>query len=287
MSDSTTFAAHRIAIRAGFVRGWIESRQSLGGMRFLAYLIGPIIYLLVLLFMRGDTVPGTEFALGAMVLPSIVGMSIAYGGLLAPAGAIAVEREDGTLLRAKATPNGMLGYLIGKIVMISLNSLIGLAALVIPGFLVAEYLVFDTRTWLLLGLVYILGMTATVPISAALGAVLKNSAQSGWIFLFSTLLIAPSGIFYPITVLPIWMQWFGQAFPYYWLGLGARAAMLPAEMAAAELGQSWRLMEMTLVLLAWSVVGFILAPRLLRRMARRQAGSVMNEARERFLKRGY
>ena len=36
-------------------------------------------------------------------------------------------------------------------------------------FLVAEHLVFDIRAWLLLGLVYVLGMSATVPISAALG----------------------------------------------------------------------------------------------------------------------
>ena len=31
--------------------------------------------------------------------------------------ALAMEREDGTLLRAKAIPNGMLGYLIGKLVL--------------------------------------------------------------------------------------------------------------------------------------------------------------------------
>ncbi len=32
---------------------------------------------------------------------------------------LTVEREDGTLLRAKAIPNGMIGYLIGKVVMVS------------------------------------------------------------------------------------------------------------------------------------------------------------------------
>jgi hypothetical protein len=30
-----------------------------------------------------------------------------------------IEREDGPLLRAKAIPNGMLGYLLGKVVNIS------------------------------------------------------------------------------------------------------------------------------------------------------------------------
>ena len=40
-------------------------------------------------------------------------------------------------------------------------------------------------------------------------------------------LIAISGIFYPITALPGWLQWIAQVFPVYWLGLGMRSALLP------------------------------------------------------------
>jgi len=94
MKDTPTLNAHRVAIRAGLARGLIETRQSLAGFRFLAYLLFPTIYFFVLLFQRNSTVPGTDFSLGAMVLPSLVGMSIAFGGLLGPAGTIAVERED-------------------------------------------------------------------------------------------------------------------------------------------------------------------------------------------------
>ena len=47
-------------------------------------------------------------------------------GLLGVAGQLAIEREDGTLLRAKAIPNGMLGYLIGKIVSIAGDAFVGL-----------------------------------------------------------------------------------------------------------------------------------------------------------------
>ena len=35
-----------------------------------------------------------------------------------------------------------------------------------------------------------------------------------------------SGIFYPITHLPVFLQWTGQVFPMYWLGLGMRSALL-------------------------------------------------------------
>jgi ABC-2 type transport system permease protein len=247
----------------------------------------PVIYAIVLLFMRDSTVPGTDFALGAMVLPSLVGMSIAFGGLMGPAGTIAVDREDGTLLRSKATPNGMLGYLVGKIVMFSFTMLVSLAALAIPGFLVAGDLVFDTRTWLLLALIFIFGMVSTVPISVSFGSLVKSSGQTGLLFLASILLIAPSGIFYPITAMPTWLQWVGQVFPFYWLGLGARSAMLPDAMAAVEIGGSWRTLEMFAVLGIWAAIGMVFAPILLRRMARRQSGSAVAQARERFLSKGY
>jgi ABC-2 type transport system permease protein len=83
----------------------------------LSHAIPPVLYVAALLFMRGKTVPGTDFALGTMVLPSLLGMSIVFGGLAAPTAVITTDRKDGTLLRAKATPNGMLGYLVGKIVL--------------------------------------------------------------------------------------------------------------------------------------------------------------------------
>ncbi len=78
-----------------------------------------------------------------------------------------------------------------------------------------------------------------------------------------------------------------QAFPIYWLGLGARSAMLPAEMVVAEIGQSWRTVEMFAVLGVWAVIGFLLAPSLLRRMARRQSGSAVAKVRERYMSKGY
>ena len=54
-------------------------------------------------------------------------------------------------------------------------------------------------------------------------------------------LVAISGIFYPITHLPGWLQGIGQVFPMYWLGLGMRAALLPSRLASVEIDGSWRL----------------------------------------------
>jgi ABC-2 type transport system permease protein len=90
-----------------------------------------------------------------------------------------------------------------------------------------------------------------------------------------------------MTVMPTWLQVAAQAFPIYWVGLGARSAMLPAAMVAAEIGQSWRTLEMVAVLCVWAGIGLLLAPPLLRRMARRQSGSAVAKVRERYMTKGY
>lgn len=280
------------ALRAGLLRGWIETRQNFTETAYVVgHAIPPVAYVAVLIFMarvtRGKTVPGTDLALVTMVLPSLVGMSIAYGGLSGPVTAITADREDGTLLRAKATPNGMLGYLVGKIVMFASTTLLGLIAIVVPGLLIVGGVTLDARAWLLLALVFVVGMVSTVPIGVALGSLMKSSLQAVLVPLAWTLVMAASGIFYPITILPTWLQCAVQAFPIYWLGLGARSAMLPAKMAAAEIGQSWRTLDMFAVLGVWAAIGFLLAPILLRRMARRQSGSALAKVRERYMTKGY
>jgi ABC-2 type transport system permease protein len=288
MTTTIVLDSRGAAIRAGLSRGWIETRQSFTEtINVISHALPPMVYVFVLLFMRGKTVPGTDFALGAMVLPSLLGMSIVFGGLSGPAGYIASDREDGTLLRAKATPHGMLGYLIGKIVMFALTTLLGLCAIVIPGIMIVDNLILDASAWLLLALIFVVGMVSTVPIGVALGSLVKSTLQAGLVTLACMLLMIPSGIFFPITVLPSWLQWVAQAFPFYWVGLGARSAMLPAEMVVVEIGGSWRTVEMFTVLGVWAVIGLLLAPILLRRMARRQSGSAMAKVRDRYMSKGY
>ncbi len=39
------------------------------------------------------------------------------------------------------------------------------------------------------------------------------------------------------TALPTWLQWIGQVFSFYWLGLGTRSALLLADLASVEIGE--------------------------------------------------
>ena len=274
------------AVRTGFARGGIELRQTLtNGLDLWTYLFPAVLLLGTIFFMRDATVPGTDFSLGARTLPSAFGMGLAFSGLVTVASLLVTDREDGTLLRAQATPNGMSGYLVGKIVLVGGMAVISLVIQLVPGLFLVEGLRVDAGGWLTLLWLVPLAFVATMPIGAVLGSVLDNPRNIGLIMLPMIGLIAISGIFYPISSMPGWLQGVGQVFPVYWLGLGMRSVFLPDALAAVELGHSWRHLEMVGVLGAWAVLGLLLAPVILRRMARRESGSTVAARREKAMQR--
>jgi ABC-2 type transport system permease protein len=271
------------AARAGLARGRAEVRQTLtNGQDLWNYLFPTVIFLVVMFFMRNASVPGTNFSLGSRTLPSVIGMGIAFGGLVTLMMSLAVEREDGTLLRAKAIPNGMLGYLIGKIVTVSGMTVVSQLFVLIPSLFMLDGISID---WFTLVWVVALGLVATLPLGAVAGSLFSNPRNSGLIMLPVMGLVAVSGIFYPIGSMPEWVQGLAQVFPIYWLGLGMRSAMLPDHLAAVEIGESWRHLETLGVLGAWAVAGLVVAPMVLRRMARRESGSSVAARREKAMQR--
>ena len=272
--------------RLGIARGGIEVRHALTYWPDLVQsLFLTVIQLVVLFLMRGHQVPGTTFSLGSLTLPSVIGMSFALGGLLGVVGLISVDREDGTLLRAKATPDGMAAYVIGRITHISATTLVGLVLTLLLGLLAFPGVQLTAPGAATLAGVAVLGLLATIPIGITLGSLLPNPRFIPLVLLPFGALTAISGIFYPITHLPGWLQGIGQLFPMYWLGLGMRAALLPSHLAAVEIDGSWRLPLVFLALALWAVLGLTAAPPVLRRMARRESGSRVAERRERAMLR--
>lgn len=275
------------AARVGLVRGRIELKQTFTNPQDLwAYLFPAVALTTVMVFMRGATVPGVNgLSLSTRTLPSVLGMNIAFAGLISLAQVLTTEREDGTLLRAKAIPHGMLGYLIGKIVQVSGMALIGNALVLISGLFVAGGLDVGLGAWLSLLGVIVLGLVATMPIGAIFGSMISSPRAMGLVVLPMMGTVAISGIFYPITALPTWLQSIGQVFPTYWVGLGMRAALLPDAAVAAEIGHSWRHLETIGVLGVWAALGLIVAPVVLRRMARHESGSAVAARRDKALQR--
>jgi len=274
------------AIRSGFARGAIELRQTVTTATDLwTYLFPAVLLLGTIFFMRDAHVPGTDFSLGARTLPGSFGMGLAFSGLMTVGQLLTVDREDGTLLRAKATPNGMAGYLVGKIVLVGGMTLVSFLLQLIPGLFLVDGLRVDAGGWLTLIWLVPLAFIATMPLGAVLGSLFDSPRNMGLIMLPIIGLVAISGIFYPISAMPGWLQAVAQVFPIYWLGLGMRSVFLPGSLAAVELHHSWMSLTTAGVLAAWAVLGLLIAPVILRRMARRESGSAVAARRERAMSR--
>lgn len=275
------------AARAGARRGWTEFRQTFTtGQDVFGYVLWTVLLVVPLFLVRDDPLKDAGISAGAFMLPSMLGMTLAFTGMMTTAQLLATEREDGTLLRAKAVPHGMVGYLVGKIVTVSGTALVSMA---LP-FAVGVFLVDGVARQgggALLTLVWVvpLGLLATLPMGAVIGSLVTSPRAVGLLMLPVMGLIVVSGIYFPLSTLPEWLRTVGQIFPVYWLGLGLRAALLPADAVVVEVGESWRYVETAGVLGAWAVAGLLLAPPVLRRMARRESGAAMAERHRKAMQR--
>jgi ABC-2 type transport system permease protein len=275
------------AARTGLGRGWTEFRHSLTRAdEYMFTLLTSGVVLTVLYLLRDQAIPGMPVAFGAVALPGVVGGVVAFNTLTGAAFALSFEREDGTLLRAKAAPFGVVGYLTGQIVRIPLSTVVQVLILLVPGLFLFDGLTSTgAEGWFTFLWVLALGLLATLPLGLLLGGLANPRVVGQTVGLGSAALIAISGIFYPISALPGWLHPIAELFPFYWLGVGMRSALLPDAAAAVEITGTWRHLETAAVLGAWAVVGLVLAPVVLRRMARRVSGATVEAGRQQAAQR--
>jgi len=271
------------AVKVGLNRGWIEFVQSIKSAQdqgfYLFMGVGILIYLW---FNRNNEVEGTGLMLPSIAMPSLLGALIAFGVVIGPAYQLAMEREDGTLLRSKAAPRGLIGYVTGQLFFHSISLVPLLTVVLIPSLVLFDVMQRGLTGWLTVLWVLGLGLLSVLPIGIIIGSLVPNAQKVGtWGMLPIGVLVSISGIFYPVQQLWGWVQVVAQVFPVYWLGLGMRSAFLPAEAATIEIGGSWRTGWTVAVLAIWAIAGALITPAVLRRMARRQSGSAVEEARER------
>lgn len=129
--------------------------------------------------------------------------------------------------------------------------------ILVPGLFLFEGLASgDVTEWVTLLWVFVLGLLAVVPLGVVIGSVVKSPRAIGGLgLLVIGGLSFVSGIIFPLQSLWGWVQAVGQA------------------------------LETVGVLGAWAVAGLVLAPMLLRRMARRESGSSVEARRQEFMQR--
>ncbi|KIZ19122.1 multidrug ABC transporter permease [Streptomyces natalensis ATCC 27448] len=266
-------------MRAGFQRGAIEVRHLMRNPKEMSGFLGNVVVALVLAGTLSKKVPGTHIPMGHLTLAGFAAYLLFQVGLINLPQVLVTEREEGALLRLRATPGGIPAYLVAKaMVMVAmaygtLILLLGAGALLVDGPLPR-----DAAGWLTLLWVTALGLLAVMPLGAAIGAVLPNPREAlAFIMLPAMGLLVTSGAVFPFSSLPVVVQKIAAVFPLKWMAQGVRAALLPDAARAAEPAGSWELPTIAMVLSAWAVLGFLLAIPLLRRAARRESGSRLTE----------
>jgi ABC-2 type transport system permease protein len=142
----------RNAVRLGLRRGWTEFGQSISSTQDQGFYLFTGAATVGYLYLRRDTeVEGTDLLLPSVALPSILGALIAFGVIIGPAYALAMEKEDGTLLRHKAVPHGLQGYFTGQLLFQSLSLLPQMVVILVPSFLLFDDLMADASGRLTIG----------------------------------------------------------------------------------------------------------------------------------------
>lgn len=275
-------AAQIRVVRIGVRRGWHEFVIGLRSPQDQTfYLMMGFGSLALLWFNRDDVLDGTTLTLPQVALPSLLAGIVMFSIVIGPAYALALEREDGTLLRSRIAPYGLYGYLVG-VATLTVVSLIPLLVIVLGG----SALLFDGAVpsdawqWGLIVVALLLGILANLPLGFAIGSLVPRIQQvTTWGMLPIVALAWISGIFGDMDRLWEWVRILAQLFPMYWLGHLMRYAFLPDAAVAGELYGVWRIGPGIAILAAWTIVGSGLATWLVRRMARRQSGAAVAEAR--------
>ena len=265
----------------GMERGWItwrgtnSSREGVFNLVF--YNAIPLIFLIT---SRDSTLPGTDIPIGGKLLPGMLALMVVFS-VMGVAYYLSTEREDGTVLRAKAVPRGMSAYVVGLGTVSVLDVLVSVTIVLVPGMLIVpDVPAGDAGMWLGLFGYVLLGLLACLPLGVLIGSLIQSPRViGGFGFLITMGLAMISGLFFPMASLWGWVQTLVQVFPLYWLGLGMRSVFLPPEAAAFEVAESWRTLETIGVLGAWAAIGLVLGPILLRRTARRESGATMEARR--------
>lgn len=269
--------------RAGLQRGGIELRQLLRNPKEVSGHLTNVLVALAVAAFVGDDVPGTQTPMAHLVLAGFDAYLLFQIGLVNLPQILVTEREEGALLRLRATPGGIRAYLVAKCVLVVVTALSTLALLLLTAAVFVDGpLPHGPAGWLTLLWVTTLGLLAVVPLGAAIGAVLPNPREALALIMLPVMgLLVTSGTVFPITSLPVPVQQVASVFPLKWMAQGLRSALLPDAARTAEAAGSWELPTVALVLTAWTVLGFLLAVPLLRRAARRESGSRLSARRRR------
>jgi ABC-2 type transport system permease protein len=194
-------------------------------------------------------------------LAGMIASGVLYTSFQNLAIAIPMEREDGTLKRLQGLPMPKASYFLGKVGLVFVAYIAQVIVLLTVGVLFYGIdLPSSAGKWLTFAWVSVLGLLSCTLLGLAFSVVPKQGRGASAIVAPIVLVLQfTSGVFFVFNQLPSWMQNFASIFPLKWLTQAMRYVFLPDGASAIEVSGSWQLGLCALVLIGWTIGGFVLA----------------------------
>jgi ABC-2 type transport system permease protein len=253
-------AALPSTLRMGLARGGIELRQFFRGKESVVFTFcfpALILVLLGAIFRSSYDHPGLSAS--RVFSASMIAYGIVSTAFLTMGYGIAVDREDGTLRRLRATPVTPAAYFVGKLILVAVATLAEVALLLAVGRLGFGQPLPGGDRWLTFAWLLVLSVVACTLLGIAAGSWVPSLRSAAAVLNVPVVTLQfLSGIFvHPITMLPDWMVVVASVFPVKWMGQGFRSVFLPDGAASFEAAGAWEHGRIALVLGAWCVVGLV------------------------------
>lgn len=255
----------------GLVRGGVELREYVRERDSIIFGFAyPIVMLAIFATVFGDDDPiavdGTSVSFAQYFLPGMVATGIMLSTYQTLAISIAVERDDGSLKRLRATPLPPASYFLGKVVLSLTTVLVQTALLLAVAALLFDVpLPDDPARWATFAWVFVLG-TATGAVCGVAYSSVPRSGRSASAVVVTPLLVLQftSGVFFSVSQLPDWMIDLSSLFPLKWIAQGMRSVFLPDAFAVAEPSGAWQAGTTAAVLAVWLIVALVVGTRTFR-----------------------
>ncbi len=226
----------------------------------------PILLLVIFGAVFGDQeleggISFAQYFVAGMIAAGLFGSSFQNLGI-----AIPIERDSGALKRLAGTPMPRSAYFAGKIAVVAVVAAVQNVLLLAIGVLFYDLDLPSTgQLWLTYAWVTVLGLTACTLLGIAVTGFVKNGRTAPAIISpISIVLQFISGVFFVFSELPSWMQEIAAIFPLKWMTQGMRSVFLPEDYQTVEAAGSWEHGRIALVLVAWCVIGLLVAVRTFR-----------------------
>lgn len=192
------------------------------------------------------------------------------------------ERISGNLVRIRTLPKGVNAWMLAKVLVQLLGYLlimvlwVGLMAFVLPDSGVS------VATMVALVALSMVGVFAFAPYGLIIGMAVRSIQGFMGAMAVSTLLWVVTGGFFPMASLPPWAGVITALSPFYWMGYTARALTLGAAGAEYELFGVLSLPLGLGVIAVWGVIGWLLGPRIVHAMMRKETIGQLTKQRDNY-----